>query len=120
MSLDVYLQIPARVKCPHCEHEKDGHERLYSANITHNLGEMAAAAGIYSACWRPEEIGITKASQLIPLLESGLAELKAQPEHFKKYNSPNGWGCYESFVPWVENYLNACKEYPEAEVSVWR
>lgn len=29
---------------------------VYSANITHNLGRMAAEAGIYEALWRPGEL----------------------------------------------------------------
>ena len=58
MSLDVYLSPR---KCRHCGHAQEG----YSSNITHNLGAMAREAGIYEACWRPEEIGITKAAQLI-------------------------------------------------------
>lgn len=32
----------------------------YHANITHNLGKMAEAAGIYHALWRPDEIGIKR------------------------------------------------------------
>lgn len=48
MSLDVCLK------------GKNG-ETLYSRNITHNLGRMAQAAGIYECLWRPEEHGITHA-----------------------------------------------------------
>jgi hypothetical protein len=93
---------------------------VFSANITHNLGEMAEKAGIYKACWRPEEIGAEHASDIIPLLEKGLEDLKARPEYFKQFNAPNGWGLYENFVPWVEKYLAACKENPDAKISVWR
>jgi hypothetical protein len=35
---------------------------VFDYNITHNLGEMAKAAGIYMELWRPEEIGIIKAN----------------------------------------------------------
>ena len=93
---------------------------VYTSNITHNLNRMAEAAGIYKHLWRPEEIGITKASQLIEPLEKGLALLMADPEHFKQFNAPNGWGLYKHFVPFVENYLNACKENPDASVVVSR
>lgn len=92
----------------------------FSSNITHNLGRMAEAAGIYQAIWRPEELGITKAGELIPLLEVGLKELESDPEKFSQYNAPNGWGTYERFVPWVRDYLEACKEHPEATVEVCR
>lgn len=97
-----------------------GCEELYSSNITHNLGPMAGAAGIYKHLWRPEEIGITKAKDLIQPLTEGLEKLKADPEGFRKYDAPNGWGKYEHFVPFVEQYLEACKAHPEAEIEVDR
>ncbi len=37
--------------------DKEETNEVYSANITHNLGEMADKAGIYYALWRPEEKG---------------------------------------------------------------
>jgi hypothetical protein len=93
---------------------------VYTSNITHNLGKMADEAGIYQHLWRPEEIGITKASELIYPLTEGLAKLKADPEHFKQFNAANGWGLYEHFVPFVEEYLKACIENPESEIEVSR
>lgn len=93
---------------------------VYWANITHNLNEMAQAAGIYMHLWRPEEIGITKAGQLVDPLKVGLAFLKAEPEHFKTFNATNGWGCYDNFVPWIERYIEACEQYPNADVRASR
>lgn len=93
---------------------------VYWSNITHNLGEMAEEAGIYNALWRPDEIGITQAAQLIEPLQAGLSLLKSDPVRFKKFNASNGWGTYEHFVPFVEKYLEACQDNPDAEVSVSR
>lgn len=81
---------------------------------------MASEAGIYEALWRPEERGITKAKQLIPILGLGLKKLKADPARYKQFNSPNGWGLYEHFVPFVDEYLEACRKHPEAEARVSR
>ena len=126
MSLDVYLNMHDTTTgtCPYCGKEvalEDSYGReVYEANITHNLNRMAAAAGIYEACWRPEEIGVTHAKQLIPLLRAGLDKLKADPAHYEQFNAANGWGLYKHFVPWVEKYLQACEEYPEAKVRVSR
>jgi len=106
MSLDVYLEI-------------DGKE-VFWANITHNLNSMAEAAGIYQHLWRPEEIGITKAAQLVTPLFDGLERLKKFPQVFSVLDSPNGWGLYENFVPWTERYYRACCEYPAADVSASR
>lgn len=122
MSLDVYLKIKDhQKKCHHCGslYTPDG-EYEYEANITHNLGSMADAAGIYKHLWRPEEIGITKADHLILPLQRGLSELKATPEKFKKLNPENGWGSYDGLVSFVELYLRACIEHPNADVIVSR
>jgi hypothetical protein len=93
---------------------------VFSANITHNLGKMADAAGIYQHLWRPEELGITKARDLIEPLRKGLALLLSDRPRFEKFNAPNGWGLYQNFVPWVEKYLCACEAYPDADIGVSR
>jgi len=93
---------------------------VYCGNITHNLGKMAEEAGIYKHLWRPEEIGISVASQLIEPLRAGLLLLRCCPQMFKKFNAPNGWGLYEHFVPFVEEYLAACEANPDATVRVSR
>lgn len=81
---------------------------------------MADKAGIYHACWRPEEIKASKAKHILPLLEKGYSDLESRPEYFKQFDSPNGWGIYDNFLPWVKEYLEACKEYPEATLWVSR
>ena len=113
MSLDVFLYIN---KCECCGRI----DEFFSSNITHNLNKMADESGIYGIVWRPDENGITKAKQLIEPLTKAIAEMKADPERFKKFDSPNGWGLYENFVPWLERYLRACEKEPEAFVRVSR
>jgi len=125
MSLDVNLTgDPKEAKCTCCncgnEHIVLQTEEYYSANITHNLGAMAKEADLYYHLWEPNEIGITKASQLILPLQIGLALMKLDPERFKKFDAKNGWGTYRDFVPWIERYLEACIELPNANVSVSR
>jgi len=124
MSLDVYLigeekRVECTCECGH-KHSKIVCETLYDSNITHNLINMADEAGIYETCWRPEEIGATKAKDIIGKLALGLDLMKKEPERFKKFDSSNGWGTYEQFVPWVESYLKACEENPEATIEVSR
>lgn len=107
MSLSVYLTKPVPTE-------------VYCANITHNLGKMADAAGIYQHLWRPEELGITTAGELIDPLAAGLARMEADPEFFRQYDASNGWGTYNHFVPWVQRYLEACIEHPDALIEVSR
>lgn len=107
MSLDVYIRAVVKTT-------------VYDSNITHNLGAMALQVGLYYPLWRPEEIGISRAGDLIPFLKAGLKLLKDQPEHFEKYNPENSWGNYDNLVLFVERYLEACEEYPDGEISVCR
>lgn len=107
MSLDVYLE---RVQMT----------EVYEANITHNLGRMAEEAGIYMHIWRPEEIGIIKAEELIEPLQKALDDMKARPERYEQFNAPNGWGMYKNFVPWLEKYMAACRAFPDANVRASR
>lgn len=95
-------------------------DEVFSANITHNLNRMAVEAEIYQHCWRPDEIGITHAKQLIEPLAAGLASLEKEPDLFKKFNPANGWGDYHGFLAFVRAYLRACRDYPAAEVRVSR
>lgn len=116
MSLDVILTRKYHVSYDGGKTLEEKEEELFSANITHNLTEMAEEAGIYNACWHPEKIGATKAKHIRQLLENGYAAMKARPEHFKRFDSPNGWGLYEHFLPWVKEYMEACVKYPDADI----
>ena len=120
MSLDVSLFRKYHVSYDDGKTLEEKEEEVFEANITHNLSEMADKAGIYEACWVPEKIGATKAKDILPILEKGYADMKARPNYFKQFNSPNGWGLYKHFLPWVREYLEACKEYPECEIRVDR
>ena len=62
MSLDVTLQTPEGITGDH--------------NITHNLKEMAIAAGFGQELWRQEETDIHFASDLIEILAVGVARLE--------------------------------------------
>lgn len=107
MSLDVYLT------------NSEGDE-FFWANITHNLGKMADAAGLYEALWRPEEQGWKYAKEIAPVIEHGLLLMIKQKDKYQAYDAPNGWGTYDQFVPWIVRYLTACYQYPDALVVVSR
>ena len=136
MSLDVSLYRNYLVSYDEGKTLEPRREEVYSANITHNLNKMADEAGLYEALWRPyqlkpgytefenyndewayEEANPVRAHEIIEIIEKGLADMKARPKHYEKFNSPNGWGTYHNFVPWIERYLKALKEYPESFVE---
>jgi hypothetical protein len=135
MSLDVMLYRNYHVSYDGGKTLEPKKEIVYSANITHNLNKMADKAGLYEALWRPyqlkpnypgfedyndeyayEESNPVYANEIIEIIEKGLADMKARPKYYEKFNSPNGWGLYEHFVPFIEKYLTALKENPEAQV----
>lgn len=101
------------------EREEESNE-VYSTNITHNLTSMADAAGLYYVLWRPEELNLSTAEEVIPLLEDGLENLKADPEKYEAFNPSNGWGSYDQLLITVEEYLSACRKYPDALIEVSR
>ena len=107
MSLDIYLMEMRPVE-------------VFETNITHNLNRMAKAAGIYKHLWRPEEIGIAKACDLIEPLSAARDKMLANPDKYKQFDASNGWGTYEQFVPWLERYLDACRTFPNAQIQVSR
>ena len=91
--------------------------RLASHNVTQNLNKMAEAVGLYKVLWYPEEIGITSASQMIVPLEKGIEELEANPDKYKAFNPPNGWGNYDIFVSFCRSVLHTCREHPDAVIE---
>ena len=119
MSLDFYLEEP--VICQHCGHEQDkGGEEVYWRNITHNLGKMAKAVGVYEALWRPDEHGYKKAGQIIGRLNEGIQNLYAHRKKCEELNPSNGWGDYNGFVEFVKATRDACEQHPNALIRVSR
>ena len=110
MSLDVYLE------CPCCKIE------VYSANITHNVNEIAKKAGVYMHLWRPDEMEppITLASELVAPLESAVKYLGDNFYNLMAMEPKNGWGTVGGLQEFVVLYLNACREFPNAKVRVSR
>jgi hypothetical protein len=107
MSLDIWLtkNVPTTV---------------YDCNITHNMTDMAAAAGIYRALWRPEEVNIFTAAELHDAIEQGWIDMINNPEKYEKYNPPNGWGDYYGFMSFLNKLIAACREHPDATVGAYR
>ena len=101
-------------------YDQDTQESLWEGDIADNLKEMAKAANLYQALWRPEEIGAEKAGDLIPLLTEGVTQLALDKYRFASYNPENGWENYENLLLLAVDYLAACKSHPYAEMSAHR
>ena len=92
----------------------------YEGNVTHNLGGMANAAGVYDCLWRAPENGFKDAQQLVYPIEKAILSMEENPEKFKIFNPPNGWGNYNGFLEWLKELVTSCKEYPNARIETNR
>ena len=104
MSLDIFLRCP------------DTNETLWEKNMPHSLRIMASEAMIYTYLWHPDKADVKIASDLIDRLTVSLDCLVRHPDFFKKFNPKQQWGDYEYLVSFVEDYLQACIENPEATI----
>lgn len=107
-------RMPVAVVSPRDDRE------VFTANITHNLSEMARACGLYDPLWNPEEKNWTKAEQLVAPLRVGLYKLVCDPMGYKEFNPVNGWGDYALLLQTASDLLDACQRWPDAVVSVWK
>ena len=79
-------------------------------NITHSVCPMAREAGVYDVLWHPEKNGIERAGDLVRPISVALGEMEIDPERFKKYDDPRGWGTYDQFLNWLYDVLEFCEE----------
>lgn len=132
MSLDVYIKFkkPRQVNY-YLEHpyiynnlsERDlsnySETDQWSANITHNVGEIASHVPVdfngwqttlYMACWRPEVIGVKTVADILPLLIQGIHFMVDNRKDLELFNPENGWGSYNGFMKFLLNYKQACED----------
>lgn len=119
MSLDVYLYRKG------FKHFDDGSTELFEdcvcdLNITHTLNKMAKELGVYEYLWKPDEIGVTRAWELIDPLEIALDKMDSDPNKYREFEPSNGWGSFEGLKGFIKAYLNKCKEFPNSLIEVSR
>jgi len=105
MSLDIYLN------CEHCGTE------IFSSNYTHNVTPMWSKAGCYQALYESED---KRAEEIVTALEAAVRNMADNPQEYITLNPPNGWGSYETALPWLREFLNECKRHPKAIIGVSR
>lgn len=112
MSLDIglYIEVDTGGSKPYSVD-------LYSANYTHNVTPMWGKAGVYDALYNSQG---QLAESIIDILKAGIDDMVSKPSEYEELNPSNGWGSYESALPWLVKFYNACKEHPKAKISVWK
>lgn len=104
MSLDIRLTV-------------ENESSVVNKNITYNLKKMWKEAGVYEVLY--ESNGKT-AKEILPTLELGLQQLLAEPERFKQFDPPNGWGSYKVALLWLAELVEEFKKYPGGIISIAR
>lgn len=95
-----------------------------SHNVTHNLGPMARALGVYEIIWHPERNprrflwwkSPLRGRHLAPVVRNALSKLEAHPGEFRSYNPPNGWGNLEMMEEFLRDVLRDCLECPNGKL----
>lgn len=104
-------------------------EDHWSANITHNLNQMAMHVPImfkgrpttlYYICWRPEEINASTTDEILPALIDGICYMVHHRFKLMEFNPENGWGTYEGLMKFLLNYKQACEDNPGCTISAYR
>jgi hypothetical protein len=99
MSLDINLQAVRTVN-------------VFYLNVPTCYKPIAEKVGIQTYIWKPEELGISKAEQLINPLRIGLQLLESVPGRVGVAQET-----LDDFVECVRKYLAACEQNPDAEIS---
>ena len=100
-------QFAAEIEARH-EH---GDVRIFDENVGSSVVDLAEKMGLPECIWRPDEHGIDRAGQLIEPLATGLAKLDAHQQPSTRHMK---------LAEVVSCYLQACREHPDATVTVWR
>jgi hypothetical protein len=106
MSYDVNLIV---------EHGDGYKSHVFWANITYNLRDMLVEAGLADSLWTLDGMSAATAA---PIVGDVWRELYRRPDHYRRFDSPNGWGLHKNLVPWMKRLYVACRTHPSATVKV--
>lgn len=90
-------------------------EYLADKNITHNLAKMWKKAGVYDSLYSSDK---KTAKEVLPILKKGLIKMIDNPEKYKQFNSPNGWGTYKDALPWLMELIVEFEKNPDGVIEI--
>lgn len=82
-------------------------------NYTHNTNRMLRAVGIDWDHLRGKPL-----AAVCEVMTLGINRLKQQPETFRAWNPPNGWGDYDSLIEVLTRIVTAFERHPKAVLGV--
>lgn len=119
MSYDIYLRAES------CQDNRPG-------NYTYNVDAMFALAlgDPESRVRRVTDIFLhrgdpvlsrflhMRAGDCIEALSEAVTDMRENPAQYIKLNPPNGWGNYEGALEYLQHFLDACNDSPNATVEM--
>lgn len=80
----------------------------YDGNITYNVCEMLEVAfgEQHLKKWNNKPV-----NEFIEEFKKGYEDMMLNPTKYKKYDSPNGWGTYETTLKAIQNLYNYIVKY---------
>lgn len=106
MSYDVYLEIATGA---------DEFAEVYWRNHTSNTAIMWREAGCDIADFEG-----AKASDFAVSLARAIGNIEATPDHYARWNPPNGWGSVDTTLDFLRALQTACELHPSTIVRVSR
>ncbi len=140
MSLDIYLTVPREKSRAeqaidllrangfdefadelYARHSEDcGPNRVSSLSIPSALWRMAEQGGFYGYVWRPEQMRVTKSSQMAVHLRRAIAWMESHRGDAPVFSGMGGPGGHARLLQSLREYLAACEEFPDADIEVSR
>lgn len=82
---------------------------------TYNLRKM------FVACmgWDYEQGKWYKVTDVLPMIQHGIKELKFHHSKYRKYDAPNGWGTVESALKALESLEQCIRDNSEGASTTW-
>ena len=93
-----------------------GSERhcIADRNMTYNLAPMLSEA--LGSGFR--ELDGAPCTEAAAVLSRAVERMKADPEHFKTMDPPNGWGDYHDALESLTWLVGLCESHPRASIYV--
>lgn len=89
--------------------------RNYTANVSGMWFDAIGEPGL-GELLDPEPV----AEIILPQIEKGILNMRANPEKYRAMNPANGWGDYEGALAYLEWIAEGCRQWPKSRVHVWR
>jgi hypothetical protein len=97
--------------------------------VDHHVHDVGNYTSNVSAMWRSalggRDLGelcdaTEQAGGLVPLLDTAIDGMRADPAAYRAMNPANGWGCYEGALEYLQRLRLGCRLHPDAKVYVSR